>query len=109
MSACLGSMSDLQTKNKDISDFMKLLMSLPHSSASAERNFSKLKIFVFPLRNKLLPKTVKSLFHVTRFIPDVAEWNIETSLVNDAKNWKPKNKAFKDEKFISSLDGTSRL
>ena len=51
-----------------------------------KRNFSKLKIFVSPLRNKLLPKIVQSLFHVTRFIPDGAEWNIEASLVNDAKN-----------------------
>ena len=67
-----------QYKFKNISDCMKLLMSLPHSSASAERNFSKLNIFVSPLRNKLFPKTVQSLFHVTRFIPDVAEWNIET-------------------------------
>ena len=33
--------------------FMKIVMSLPHSSASAERRFSHLKVIKTPLRNKI--------------------------------------------------------
>lgn len=48
--------------------FMKIVMSLPHSSASAERRFSHLKVIKTPLRNKINASTISSLMHTHRLV-----------------------------------------
>lgn len=64
--------------------FMELLLSLPHSSASAERQFSLLKLMKSPLRNRLKPETIRALMHVHRFIPEVDKWKIPSNVLRKA-------------------------
>ena len=70
-------------------EFMDFLMSQPHSSASAESQFSLLKLIKSPLRNKLKPKTISALMHAHRFLPrNVGTWKISSRLILAAKKWK---------------------
>lgn len=68
--------------------FIKGIMSLPHSSASAERQFSLLKLVRTPLRNRLLPETISDIMHVRREVPNPETWDIPTELVRSARKWK---------------------
>lgn len=77
-----------QPQFSNVCQFMEVLMTMPHSSASAERKFSRLKIFKTPLRNKLGPATLNSMFHTQRFVPKVSEWTVPQSIVSQSKNWK---------------------
>ena len=75
---------------KNLCQFVEFLMVLPHSNASAERQFSRLKIMKTVLRNRLKPETISSLMHVHCYIPNVAQWKIPSAVVEAAKKWKPK-------------------
>lgn len=55
-------------KYDTLCNFVKFIMVLPHSSASAESKFSRLKIIKTVLRNRLGPKTIHSLMHGHRFV-----------------------------------------
>ena len=68
--------------------FMRVMMSLPHSSASAERQFSTLKMVKTPFRNRLLPDTISDIMHVKREVPDAEQWNVPDKLITRAKKWK---------------------
>lgn len=68
--------------------FIKGIMSLPHSSASAERQFLLLKLVRTPLRNRLLPETISDIMHVRREVPNPETWDIPTELVRSARKWK---------------------
>ena len=75
-----------------VSKFMRLIMSLPHSSASAERKFSKLKLIKTPHRNKINSRTLTALMHSDRIVPrDIVKWEISHELVQKSKNWKKKS------------------
>lgn len=70
----------------DLVKFMEFLMTLPHSSASAERTFSTLKLLRSPLRNRISPETISAVMHVKRFIRcPVHKWVIPPSLLS--KSW----------------------
>jgi hypothetical protein len=70
---------------------MEFLMALPHSSASAERCFSFLKLIRSPLRNKLSPETIRALMHVKRYVRcPVQNWEIPESLLSE--KWFTKKK-----------------
>ena len=73
----------------DLPIFMKGIMSLPHSSASAERQFSALKLIRTPLRNRLLPETISDMMHVKREVPNPETWDVLAELIRSAKKWKP--------------------
>ena len=70
---------------KNLSEFIKFLMVLPHSSASADWQFSRLKVMKTVLRNKLKPE-ISFLMYVHRFIPNVALWEIPKEVLEGAKN-----------------------
>lgn len=69
---------------------MELLMSFPHSSASAERQFSLLKLMKSPLRNRLKPTTINAMMHIHRYIPNVVDWVIPKTVLHRAfkSRWK---------------------
>ena len=60
-------------------------MSLPNSSASAERQFPLPKVIKSPVRNKLDPSNI-SLMHVHRFVAD-SLWDILDELTSKARKW----------------------
>ena len=72
----------------NICRLMKAIMSLPHSSAGAERKFSLLKLIKTPLRNKLAPDTISCLMQVHRYIPNIDTWDVPESLVKNVGDWK---------------------
>jgi hypothetical protein len=47
--------------------FLKGIMSSPHSGASAERQFSLLKLVRTPLWSRLLPETISNIMHIPNF------------------------------------------
>ena len=74
-----------------VSKFMQTLMCLPHSSASAERKFSQLKLIKTPLRNRISPSTVSSLMHAHRLVRSrggAVKWKIPTTLAKAARQRK---------------------
>jgi hypothetical protein len=73
---------------KVLPSFMFTMMSLPHSSAGAERQFSLLKLIKSPLRNRLDSEMLSALMHVHRFIPDAKKWTVPVSLLAKARKWK---------------------
>ena len=73
---------------KVIVAYMRFIMCLPHSSASAERQFSHLKLIRSPLRNKIAPSTINALMHIDRYIPDVSKWEVPQDVLKKAKSWK---------------------
>nr|CAH7755294.1 unnamed protein product [Callosobruchus chinensis] len=59
-----------QTKNfednylyKDLSEFALCVLSLPHSSASCERQFSKVNLIKTKNRNKIITDTLNGIMH----------------------------------------------
>lgn len=56
---------------EDLSNFVFNLMTLPHSSAAAERKFSDLSLIKNKLRNKLEVKTINNLMLAKELLPKI--------------------------------------
>lgn len=70
----LKSMDDTLTF-KNLMKIVKVILALPHSSATAERIFSQLALIKTCLRNRLLVTTVSSILHIKdkmKYIPNGA-------------------------------------
>lgn len=81
----------------------KCIMSLPHSSAAAERVFSQLKVIKTKIRNKLLVPTCESLLHAKDMLrvqnKKCYEWVPTSNIVNYNKNAVQNAEVFENDIF----------
>lgn len=73
-----------------ITKFIKAILSLPHSSAAAERIFSQLNLLKTKVRNRLCVDTCDAILHAKNLLninnSECFNWEPSTNLIN--KPWK---------------------
>ena len=99
----------------EISKFMLTLCALPHSSASAERQFSILNNLKRKIRNRLQTETVSALIfskqYVIRRSADAGStnsWKIDDSLCVSFQKWKEASRSTKVNLICSNATGVDQ-
>lgn len=99
----------------EISKFMLTLCALPHSSASAERQFSILNNLKTKIRNRLQTETVSALMfakqYVIRCSADAGSsnsWKIDDSLRLSFQKWKGASRSTKVNLICSNATGVDQ-
>ncbi|XP_065576392.1 uncharacterized protein LOC136037597 [Artemia franciscana] len=99
----------------EISKFMLTLCALPHSSASAERQFSILNNLKTKIRNRLQTETVSALMFAKQYVirrsADAGSsnsWKIDDSLRLSFQKWKGASRSTKVNLICSNATGVDQ-